>query len=32
MKRFRVRFIKEASIMQDATKASDISFAETQQQ
>ena len=32
MKRFRVRFIKEASIMQDATKPADISFDETQQQ
>lgn len=32
MKRFRIRFIKEASIMQDATKPADISFDETQQQ
>ena len=32
MKRFRVRFIKEGAIMQDATKPADVSFDETQQQ
>jgi hypothetical protein len=31
MKRFRIRFIKEASIMQDATKPADVSFDETQE-
>lgn len=32
MKRFRVRFINEDAIMQDATKPADVSFDETQQQ
>ena len=32
MKRFRVRFINEEAIVQDATKPADVSFAETQQQ
>jgi hypothetical protein len=31
MKRFRVRFINEDAIMQDATKPADVSFDETQQ-
>lgn len=32
MKRFRVRFINEEAIVQDATKPADVSFDETQQQ
>lgn len=32
MKRFRVRFINEDAIMQDATKPADVSFDETQEQ
>lgn len=32
MKRFKIRFIKEEAITQDATKPADVSFAETQSQ